>query len=89
MIGDLGSHWREDRGAEAQVAISRAEPFNPPPKPPTGYMANAIVVDESDPATRISLEFDSAGRLHSFYAEWPKMASEAKQATGQSSQPAR
>ena len=81
VIDDLGSHWREDRGAEAQVAMSRAEPFNPPPKPTTGYMANAIVIYESDPATRISLEFDSAGRLHSFYAEWPKMPSQEKPAT--------
>lgn len=89
VIEDLGSHWREDRRAEAQVAISRAEPFNPPPKPTTGYMANTIVVYESYPATRISLEFDSAGHLHSFYAEWPKMPSEAKQATEPSFQPPR
>jgi hypothetical protein len=75
---DLGSHWREDRDAEWQVATSRAEPFNPPPKPATGYMADAIVVYESYPATRISLIFDSAGRLRSLYAEWPKMASQEK-----------
>jgi hypothetical protein len=75
---NLGSHWREDRDAEWQVADSRAEPFNPPPKPPTGYMGDAIVVYESYPATRISLMFDSAGRLHSFYAEWPKMPAQEK-----------
>jgi hypothetical protein len=81
VTGDLGGHWREDRDAEMHVAISRAEPFNPPPKPATGYMADAIVVYESDPATRISLDFDSAGRLHSFYAEWPKMIAQEKPAT--------
>ena len=74
----LGSRWREDRETEWQIETSRAEPFNPPPKPTTGYMADSVIVYESYPATRISLTFDSAGRLHSFYAEWPKMPSQEK-----------
>jgi hypothetical protein len=30
VIEELGSHWREDRAGEAHVAVSRAEPFDPP-----------------------------------------------------------
>jgi hypothetical protein len=74
----LGAGWKEDRMAEAQVALSRAEPFNPPSRPATGYKANAIILYESDPATRIVLTFDSAGRLHDFHAEWPKMQAQEK-----------
>jgi hypothetical protein len=73
----LGAGWKEDRMAEAQAALSRAEPFNPPPPPVTGYKADAIIFYESDPA-RIVLTFDSTGRLHDFHAEWPKMQAQEK-----------
>jgi hypothetical protein len=38
----------------------------------------AIILYESYPATRIVLTFDSAGRLHYFHAEWPKMQAQEK-----------
>ncbi len=74
----LGAGWKEDRVAEAQVELSRAQPFNPPPLPATGYKANAIILYESYPATPIVLTFDSTGRLHDFHAEWPKMQAQEK-----------
>ena len=73
----LGAGWKEDLRAEAEVAVSRAEPFNPP-VPATGYMANAIIRYDSDPAERIVLVFDPAGRLHDFHAEWAKMQAQQK-----------
>jgi hypothetical protein len=41
-------------------------------------MANAIIRYDSYPAERIVLTFDSAGRLHDFHAEWPKMQAQQK-----------
>lgn len=74
----LGAGWQENRRAEAERQMARSEPFNPPPQPTTGYMADAIMTFQSLPAIQLSLSFDSAGQLHDLRAIWPKMGVQGK-----------
>jgi hypothetical protein len=74
----LGPGWREDRRAEIEWQVARAEPFNPPPPPVTGFMGDAIMSYASRPEIQLSITFGSSGRLEYLNAIWPKMPGEEK-----------